>query len=211
MPPTLPLNVARIAVEGGYGGTTFANVFHFAVNASAEPDTSTLDDLANQVGDAYHTNLMPLMWHTCVLTQVSLQILWGTSPGIMLSTVVSRSDAGSKTGTAAPSSLAGVISWSIAEAYRGGHGRTYMGGLEEGDLADINHVTGSYVTAANAAAAGFTSDMNAFDDTHWDSTVFGIVRTRRSKLLLDPPEFAPITGHRVSNRIRTQRRRLNPH
>lgn len=209
MPLSLPTSCARISIEGGYGGVTFANVFHVGTTSIDPPDTSDLDDLANAVADAYHDNFMPLMWHTALLTQASIQFM--TLSDILISSVVSRSDTGSMTGTAAPSSLAGVVSWSISEAYRGGHPRTYIGALEDGQVQDINHLTSTYVSGLDSAAGGFLSDVNGYTSSAWLDVGLGIVRTVRSRVILDPPEIALITGHRVSSRIRTQRRRLNPH
>lgn len=205
--PTLPAGCARVAINGGYGGTKFTNIFHFAVVLAGSITTPILEDLANQCADAYASHFMPSMFHTCQLESAYINYLGETT---LYSAVVARDNTGSLTGTAAPSSLAGVISWNVAEAYRGGHGRTYLGGLEDGSVLDINHVTGDYVDGLVTGAGAFMDDMNAWTSDDWSATVFGIVRTQRRKALLNPPEFAPITGFRVSNRIRTQRRRLNP-
>lgn len=212
MPPRPPLDFAArleflYTVTDESGGHQPANIMYVSY-PDADPAASDLVTLAGQIRAAWGTHIMPLVHADVSLTQTVLTRIDGTEVQGIDTTAVAG---GNGTTSLMPPHVAACISWHINRAYRGGHPRTYLSGMTQGDLVGSgwNLLTTSYAGTLATAAAAFVTAVNAL--TVGGFPVFlGTVSYTAAKVLRDPPVFFDYVaaGTRVNTRLATQRRRL---
>jgi hypothetical protein len=186
-------------------GIPAANVFHVWDSAGGDFSQTEVDALAQGVFVAYHTNFKASMQAGTAATSCVAQSLASiTSPvGSFTGSV-----AGTNSGTVMPNSLACVISWKTQRRYRGGHGRTYFGGLPNNAFQGATLFDGNYCAILSAAANAFRLAIPLITLPAARTVVLAIPHYRRNGALLNPPEVDIVTGQGVNNKVDTQRRRL---
>lgn len=204
--PDVP-NCAKVIVAGSYGGRTFNTILHCKLNVAPGDfiGQTDMDALATGLRLAYKNNILPLQANGFNLTTVEAVELLALGG---LTSTASGSDPGGDSSTGnMPNSVAAVISWTEAAHYRGGHPRSYIGGLKQTTAVNTFQWTGTFIAGLNAGATAFRAAVNAVGGARpWQ---LGCVHYH-GKVLTTPgvPVFLPFTGNAVHPRIDTQRRRL---
>lgn len=101
-----------------------------------------------------------------------------------------------------------LASWSIARRYRGGHPRTYFPALAFGALANPGQWDAGVVSDFTAAIGNLSDVLGSASSEGTSLTGQVIVSYVLANAYRDTNITYPVTGGTVSNRIRTQRRRL---
>lgn len=208
--PTPPPNVARLAVNGTYLGTRWTNVFWVRREGSSDIGVGDLAALCTQVGAKYGSRFMPLVNQNSVMNNVGA-LFWDVH-GDAIGATATVSTPGGKPGTTVIASVAACISWPLQQRYRGGHPRTYIGGLDGTSYTGVTDFQSTFVTSLAAAANSFMSDVNALSITNWGALHLGVVTFVLRNQWRTPPLFRDFVpgGAQVDNRLDTQRRRLGP-
>jgi len=213
-------NALQITLKGLNQGNVWQNRFHLQAAGSMGATSANLDTLCTAVATAWTTNIAPLCNPLVSLTEVDAIELTTRSSPAFYSTLVTPS-AGTRTGTPLPLSAACVISWTVPNRYRGGHGRIYV---PAGNVADVitgkqwNTAGGGFLATARTAATAFHNALQGLTigavglDLVVMSYFFGSHKT--DAIPHPPPVMRPspipyaVTGARVRTRLDTQRRRL---
>jgi hypothetical protein len=198
--------VLRVVFNGSLSGRPTANVMHWlrTSGVGSAYTQAQVDAVASGLRGAWVTNFNPRQSsNDWVLGTVTTQDL---TSNVGLMGQLAGSSAGTRPGISLPANVALCVSWRVAIHYRGGHPRTYIGGLVQADQFD----TTSWATASTAsmltAANGFLTAAN---------TTFGGVTGQLVLLsrvtggqVMVPPATYPITGAVIDTRIDSMRRRL---
>lgn len=210
MPPLNPVPAtARVVVNGVFSssGGPWVNIFHVQRTPTGTALSQTeVNAIAAGVRTAWLNNFIPLCSSSMTLGNVTATDLT-SSFGLVGS--ASGNNAGAiATGTMMPPSVAVGISWTQAQHYRGGHPRSYIPGLNSGQL----NASGSNLISA-AQQANFVTGALAFRTAVNAIVVDGaaalvLVRRIANKQVLAIPIVTPLTGATVDRRVDTQRRRL---
>lgn len=206
MPPLQPVpGVARVVMNATYQTQTSINVFHCQNNAGFQP-VGDIQALVVGMRAAYAARFTPL--------QVSTYVL-GTVTGIDLSTITGplATAPGSTPGAVnatnpLPASTALCVSWAINRHYRGGHPRTYFGGIPYTSILNANTWSATALAAWLAASLGFLADVPQIVLPSGNHYNLVSVHRKRNKTDLIPPELSTITTASVDSRIDSMRRRL---
>lgn len=205
MPPLPPVVALKCDVGFGVTGSPreIHNLFHMGYTGGP-PSNSTLATLLGLLDpliDAYLTTFM----HTSA-THLSTELIdLSSSSGAVESSAPGT--AGGNVGTLAPLSVAAVTSWIISRRYRGGHPRTYMGGLSDAQLNPPQLLNGTFRTNWETAGGVFLGAVNALSGT-LPGIALGAVSYRTANAPRVTPIFEPFIAARVHVRIDSQRRRL---
>lgn len=204
MPP-LPAIAKVIKVEfvGRFGDSTWANIMHVQY-AGAAPSVADLQGLAFTLGTDYNNRFKAFQSTALTLDEV-------VATDLTSSTAAEAIEPIGLTGASAtaikPAQLAACISWHIARRYRGGHPRTYLGGL----TADIDSTEKNFdvttVGTLKAHATSFIADVNATVQGAVGPFTFGSVSYRTGNAPRVAPIFDPILAASVTIRHCSQRRR----
>ena len=202
--PPLP-GAVRIVVKQSLAGVSVYNVLHAIAGVQPHDWTSgELSTLSSAVRAAWVTNVIPLQSANLTLTDVTVTDIGSDTGGESTAT---GTTAGGVAGTSSPANVAVTWSWKISTRYRGGHPRTYIGGIPQSAISTANTMTSTTKTNHATAAAAIRTAVNA-QTAGGNPVVFGVVHYRRGGVLLDIPIFSPITGVSVDDRFDSQRRRL---
>ena len=139
-------------VSGGKAGDRF--YLSYAGSASSPSDLTTL---ATDIGNAWNTNIAPLVNSSVSLVEVDVLDI-ATHTG--LSAVVAMSHAGTRSGNALPDDVAVNVEFGIARRYRGGKPRMYLPAGVHGDLQDEGHWSTSF---ASTCATDLQAMMTAIE------------------------------------------------
>lgn len=202
--------VARIVVKGLLGAGNVANVMHVYKGSGTSWTQSELDTVTAGVRSAYVSRFLPLLGTTFSLKDVEGQDL--TSEVGLFSTTTGSS-AGAIGGVAMPAQVALCVSWKVAAHFRGGHARTYFGGLAVTDASNSTTWSGTVVTAWTTAANQFITSVNALGSPAFAQFVMLSRYQGKDSITGEPtprvtPLIRPILSAVVDTRIDTQRRRL---
>lgn len=204
--PDAPRGV-KIRFIGQISGSRWVNVMHMQWTTGAPVQTS-MQLLADGAKAAWTTWFAPI-----VHSSVALQIVEATdiSSRTGLQATNNAGATGGLAGTAAPNQVAMVISWKVAQRYRGGHSRSYLPGPTTADIVNGNTWTGTKLTAVNTAALGFRNAMNAIVIPEGPTT-FGTYsyfqKVGGAEAYRTPPVFYACTSAQFHTRVDTMRRRL---
>lgn len=205
MPPLPPLTGAvKIVVKQTLQGVNVYNVLHALAGISGGFSSADLSALATTFRAAWVTNVIPQQNSALTLTDVTVTDLSSTTG---LEASVTGSNTGSGAGGPLPASAAVCWSWKVAERYRGGHPRTYIGGIGTEQISNANTLLSTKVTAHAAAAAAIRTAVNnqTVGPTTWR---LGCISYYNAKALRPVPVFREFTSVSVDSRIDSQRRRL---
>jgi len=209
MPPKPAVaDVFRCAVRTTRSGRDQVNVFYLhgiLRSGFFGYDQVDADAVALGVFNAYHDNLLPQLTTDTTLDDCTAVDLTNNT-GVV--GVHSGSGSGGLAGVALPSNVALCVSWRESLHYRGGHPRSYMGGVSGTFLADPRHVTTSFAGIMSTAALAFRTAVNALTSTAASSYKLSGVHYRLADAVQTPPLVKDITGVLVNTRLDSQRRRL---
>lgn len=200
-------NVLKVQLNGIAGISKMANIFHVKWTGTA-PSVATLQLLATDIAAAYLTNFganlsANFAWKNYIITDLT-SATSNRAEGTL-------SGSGSAAGAMLPGNVALVISWSIALRYRGGHPRTYLGGIPSAQATDSNTWGSAALTAFGTGATNFLTAVNALTrggNTYALGSVDYWAHGAKPPQLLATPLFYPFQSATVHPRIDTQRRRL---
>jgi len=192
------------------GGGNWANVFWIQVGPAGTP--SQLSDaevfqIADQLETRFVTNLAPMIAADVTITLS--KAIYYQPDGTATSQEKIVALAGTHAGVTLADNVASCLSWKIAAAYRGGKPRTYLPGVETGDLLNPAHLSVANVTARITAGTNFLTAVNA---DHIGGAALAEVLGTVSFFTANAPRavgiFRPYVGVTVHNRLDTMRRRL---
>lgn len=206
--PTPPNRCIRAAFEGTYGGTHWTNVMWFYATGAGLISHANLVTFADAVFGAYVDNILKSFSTASALNLVQVVLYENDEP--LEANSLHAVASGTVGGAAAPANVAACISWPISAHYRGGHPRTYMGGVPDSACANGSQFDGTWRTGLIARANAFHTACEGLPAMGGIATVeHGIVSFVKNKVWRDPPVFRRITtGAYVDTRIDTMRRRL---
>lgn len=204
--PALPAapGVAKIIVQQTLANVNVFNVLHAYGFNAAGYSQAELDSLASTFRTAWVSNVIPLQDGDLTLGSVLTQDL---STDIGLQGSATGTTPGTNVGSSISANAACCWSWKIANRYRGGHPRTYIGGLNLNALTNPNTLVASYVTSQLAAANAVRTAVNGLV-VGADNWVLGCVSYYTAGALRPTPLFRAFTSVSVDNRVDSQRRRL---
>lgn len=206
--PSVP-GVCRVVLSGTFGSARWVNVLH--VQYSGAPlSNAEAAALGAAVAAAFGTRIMPRTSTGYVLTAWECTDLSSPTAGRGQGTV---SIAGALATANLPANAAWAISWRIQRRYRGGHPRTYIGGLTTEQLSTVTLLTAAVAAGHTTAAENFRTDVNLLT-TNGRAHTLGQVSYYQGKnadgspKLRTTPIFEAFSGSTVGVRIDSQRRRL---
>jgi hypothetical protein len=201
--PNVPNVIKSIIKHGTNTGEELFNIL-FWEYAGTMTD-AIIGDFASEVSSAWISRIMPLLSQDTALQEVeAIDLTSSTAPvGIDGTTQV-----GGESGDATPINCAMVISHEIARRYRGGHPRTYLGGIANSFLASANHWATADVGDVVAAFAEFVNDVGGFAESGVTIDAFVNVSYRSGGAIRVSPVVDPILNVAGRSRVCSQRRRL---
>jgi hypothetical protein len=205
MPPLPPCPAIKVEAIYNISGLAraFVNIYHVGYTGGP-PTGGTLAAFAALMDPAIDTEITTSM-HTSSVHSESIYTDLSSATGAVV--VTTPGVAGGNSGTIAPLSVAAVISWAIARRYRGGHPRTYVGGLSDAQLSDPISLNPTFAGNLQVQAGGLISDVLSFSSTLPGSALVTVsYRTGNAQRVT--PVIEQILGAAVHPLIRSQRRRL---
>jgi hypothetical protein len=184
------------------------------------PDQAIVDSMASGIAAAWNTDLAPMVASTDTLTLVEVQDL---SSDVGLVGTATATDAGTRSGTALPASVAANIQHVIGRHYRGGKPKTFLRSGVIGDLhaSSTNTWSDAFIAAEKTAWQAFVAAVLGISGANFSNVVnvsyysgFTSVlnpvtgRTRDVPKQRDTPIVDVITDAVVHARLGSQRRRL---
>jgi hypothetical protein len=184
------------------------------------PTQAIVDAMATDIAAAWNTNLAPMVATTDTLTLVQVQDL---SSDTGLVGEASVTDAGTRSGTAMPASVAANIQHVIGRHYRGGKPKTFLRSGVVGDLhsSSTNTWSDAFIAALKTAWQAYITEIlgsagNNFSNIVNVSYYSGFTsvlnpvtgRTRDVPKQRDTPVVDVVTDAIVHARLGSQRRRL---
>jgi hypothetical protein len=198
-------NVVRCIVHSAVQTVNQVNVFHVAVDPGSGISQGEVTTIATGVRNAFKNNYRPQLSNELTLKEVFALDL---STDLGAQATVSGSDTGAIASAAMSANIAMCVTWTIQRHYKGGHPRTYLGGVP-GQWANSN--TGwspAAVTAINGATTAFLAAVNAIVPSSGRTATLVAVHRVRNGAVLTNPLVSNITGGFIDTRIDSQRRRL---
>lgn len=201
--PDVP-SVIRMAFEHHLGDAKMTNVLHFLYGGGPLTQTD-LDFLANFAASEWTTDILAGMSNAVIFDQLVAQDLTSRTSPVSVITSGAHS---SLTGAGAPLNSALVISHHIARRYRGGHPRTYIGGLRQVDVNDPTHWTSAIVAGYQTAWNTFIG--NVVGSTHGGHAILEYVNVSyfSAGALRVTPVVDDVLSSLVKSGLGTQRRRV---
>lgn len=204
--PRPPQNAIRVALEGVYSTTKWANILWLNTAVSENPTSAQLLTVLEAIATSWGTNLAPLL-----TSAVTLQEVKGVWFGAADSEVVANDNAdidGTAEGSGCNAQVSVCLSWVISAYYRGGKPRTYLPGIPQGALASVAYIATDNATAFQEAGAAMLADINALDSSPFTSIALGTFSFATGKEWRETPLFRAYEGCACHTRLDTQRRRL---
>jgi len=206
--PNPPPHVARIAVSGHVDTSPWTNVFWIRNGGETTP---TPADFGLVVGDFYSAYLNSLGHIGSIHRHTeSVAGLYYDATGEAFGAENFAQGTGNQGEEALPANVALCISWQLSQRYRGGHPRTYIAGIAEGQQQDNVSWKTSTTQAARDFANTFHQAVNSIAHGNFSSCHLGTVSFQRHKEWRTPSlfrDFVPGAAG-VDSRIDSQRRRL---
>jgi hypothetical protein len=215
--PDVP-QVARITVKQSVGEDVDVINRIFIKYSGTAPTDSDMSTYCESAFNSWVTNMSPLQDAVSTLLEVLGEDLTSNTSAVGNFT---GSHAGTGSGAGVPAGVAAVISAGIARRYRGGHPRTYIGGLLASYAATAQTWNSTFITDLEEAWGTWTGDLVSTD--LGSAVVLSTVnvsyyegfhafeypsgRYRNIPTLRSTPVVDTITGYTVSPKIASQRRR----
>lgn len=199
----------KIRLIGQTYGLPWVNIFHAQWAAGGTvPDSAGLLTMCIALRTAWTTNFKPLAITNSGLSMVECtDISSRTGQQANDPTVVAGGDATS----GAPASAAVVLSWTIARRYRGGHPRSYIGGLPVTVFINAHTIDPTKKASFGAAGVAWRAairSLGTMGNTWEMANVSYYHKVGGLQAYKDPPDVDVITGVKVHDRLDSQRRRL---
>ena len=208
MPALQPVShVCQVSILGLLAGVASNNVIHVGASAGGGDffSQADVDAIAVGVRAAYASHFLTGMSNQFTLgTVIAKDLTSDTAPQAF----ISGSTVGSVNATPLPSNVAMCISWAISRRYRGGHPRTYLSGLPDGQQSSPNTWSTTAITNFSNFAAGFMNDINTIAVGATGHAQLVTVHRMKNKIVLIPPTVDVITDSAIDSRLDSQRRRL---
>jgi hypothetical protein len=206
--PNPPSHVAHFAVHGLQGGVPWANTFWVRNGAGQLPTASDFFGVIDQVRQYWVTYFIEHIGTGA--TVEGCDGLYYGATGLELGSSVPHVDTGSMAGSVLPSQVATGIGWSVQQAYKGGHPRTYLPPPSQSALLSPRLFNPSFTTTVTSAANSFHSTVNQISRGNFSDAHLGTVSFVHQKAWRTPPVFRDFVPGRatVDQRLDTQRRRL---
>jgi hypothetical protein len=187
---------------------------------AAAATQSDVNNAAEAAADAWESNVLVLqtsdvLFVSCVATALDSS----TAP----QATVTEISTGSVGGTILPAGTAMVISKKVARRFRGGHGRLYLCGLNEGTLLTAQTFQPAAINSVNAAFAALDTAIKGASYSAWTGPVGCVARyfqgftvvtnpiTHRARNVPNPIPGGPTTdlilSYSASSKVASQRRR----
>lgn len=201
--PPVP-KVIKTAINGLYGDASWANILHW-LYTGAGGSQADMVTFATTVIDAFVNDLLPHL-HTGVHTSdvVATDLTSSTAPE---ATVINVQNGGA-IGTGMAANTATVISHKIARRYRGGHPRTYLVGMETGNMTNFQQWAGAWLATIETAWNAFVTDCESGVPASLGTITPVSVSYRSGGVARVAPVIDVITASAVQGRVCSQRRRL---
>jgi hypothetical protein len=207
-PPSVPLapvlGVLRLVVNQQLAGVKVINVLHAKQAGGGPWSQADADSYVTAFRQAWFINIAALQQGAMELHEVTGTDL--TSPVGVVATAPGNTMGGAA-GVVLPAHAAMTISWPVSTHYRGGHPRTYIGGLPSSAQATANSWSASAATAMQTNAGNFRTTMNAAVNSAGAVALVAVHRVR-ARARLTVPTTEPLGPPRVDSGIDSQRRRL---
>jgi hypothetical protein len=205
-----PDNSMRTAISGQFEGAAWTNVWWTQHTVSGTPAQADVDFVSAAIAAAMNNRFKNhQMVNTAYQKATSTFFLPG---GLVINSVTPLATAGTDvSGANLPANCAVGVSWISNVYWRGGKPRNYFCGISSNDMnlpADSQHLTAAAVAAWDGNAGLYLTDVNAITHGAITGTALGFVSFRSGNADRPAPLFFPFLGHRVHNRLDTQRRRL---
>lgn len=209
MPALLPVpGVVQLTVNQTFAGVPVVNV-HYVQSIDESGWTEAQLALLASTYTGWltgATSFRQLQSSALAYTRLDLVDLTSdTSPQLS----ANLASVGSSAGATEAAQVAMCIGWTIARRYRGGHPRTYLGGMVTSSRGVPNQFNAPAIATAAAAGIALRAALNGGGDHPSGQQMVAVHRTR-DLLILNPPETSQIITATVDTRIDTQRRRLGP-
>ncbi len=165
----------------------------------------SFQDAAEDLFAAFKANMAPQLGNDYFAEGVTLYVGQDGGPPLVFQSTGAR-QAGSSSMNTLPQNSAYLIRKRTGAAGRRGRGRIYLPGVPEAAVSNTGVLVASQITAVQAAATGWFSELTA--------PTFGlasppVVLHRSEGIGVEPPPTV-ITSFSVAAQIATQRRRLRP-
>jgi hypothetical protein len=211
--PPIPAGVVRVAVEGHSGTAPWVNTFWLATTGASPPTGTQVSGLASSFMGLFNTMWSADTSSTAGTSQTICE--WNDGAGNVVDGAASTPVAGTSGSGYLPASVAMVISWRLAQRYRGGHPRTYIAGCSIGMLATQTTFSTSVVSDMQTHVNTFLAAVNGLAPSGFSSVTLGVLRQfanggseTKPPTFLNPPQFKPFVSGIVKPGVATQRRRL---
>ncbi len=193
-------------LQGTNAGHTWAAVQWVSLNGSGITSTD-LSNLATAYANEWGTVFGPYLSNGFILTQITIVFIpsagtetvgtWtGTKAGASASAIVNDASA------------CAVIAWHVGLYYRGGHPRTYIGGLLQADVTNGSDLAGTLRTNIANGANALRGVINSYTGGNITTATLGTVSFVHNKAWRSPPIFVPFGQASVRVKLGTQRRRI---
>lgn len=208
--PNPPAHVMRVVAAGDYGSTRFANTFWVRNPAANIPDQVGFGDMVHYIATQWASRMSPFC---------STNVIWNTADGLYygptgadLGATRAFSDFGNGSGAGLPANNSVCIGWSVQQHYRGGHPRSYLPGVLQGQLQDEASWLATYTDSIAQAANDFRDDVQNASYGGLSDLRLGVVSFVLRGEWREPPVFRDYVdgGASVDTRVDSQRRRLGP-
>lgn len=211
MPPLPAPSTVRVAIRQAQGDDSdILNIFHYAVDAAGPYSAAVLDNIAQGFFANWVSQILPLQSNGLSVQEVTTHDISVAHGGDGSFVPAGSPPIGGEGGSATPASASMVLSWREFISYRGGHPRTYVGGMPNSFVSTVQQWAAADASAMQSAALAFLGDVNG--QVGWTTAEPGhlvVVHYSLSKVVQNPPLLEPILGVAVGTRIHSQRRRLN--
>ena len=193
--------IIKVVVTYGYNGTPSVNVHFILQRTPVSPiPAAVLLLAANTMRNAIGAEWIPEMALNWEVSNVTAQD-WSLPDGDQIQSTGVLPLTGTDAGTAIPASVALVVSHRTDHTGRSRRGRTYLAGLNEGNVS-FNDANAESVTAA---AEFFSVLDSTLDLEDMDHVVYSLYSDGAPRVT---PLATLVTSRIVNNRVDTQRRRL---
>lgn len=203
LPPT-PAVKAEFELEVTGETRRFVNILHFAIPGGGPIPLGDLTSLATYLDAQYDLAFTDFMGTTVThVESVFTDLTSDTAPRV----ITAPGTSGGSAGSLLPLNVAAVASWAISRRYRGGHPRSYLGGMVDAQVSSPIALNPTFLTNWETALNTFLTNTSSHiigGSTHEPVNVSyfsgGAMRVS--------PVQDSIIGVTVHPRIDSQRRRL---
>lgn len=207
--PPLPVGVARVAAEGTNAGTTWANVYHFAVGtwdpAHLEDAAILVEDAVQHIYDTVFTyDGFPPTW-TFDVVKVSFR----DAVDSMYRSQRIVGAVGTESTDSEPAQVSRLVNWFSDDPRKGGKARTYIPATPEFWFADSAHLKGTIVASINANIATWIAGLGSASHGTASGLSFLELSFVNGKADRTDAHAYTIRGGALSNIYATQRRRVD--